>query len=232
MKGRKVLIVDDDAEVRRITAQVFRDAGAEITVAGNGAEGIRRFFLEKPDLVILDVMMPEMDGFEACKRIRQVASVPVILLTALNNDEEIVRGLESGADDFITKPFSPKVLLARARSVLRRLEMPQDSQPRLLYSDDYLTVDMAKRFVSVRGKPVRLTRTEYNLLIYLVQNAGWIRTFEQILENVWGPEYQGSMDYIHVYVSHLRRKIENDPKNPTYIRSEHGVGYRFYKQKG
>ena len=133
MKGKNILIVDDDPDVRRITEQVFRDAGAQIHVAVNGAEGLRHFFIEKPDLVILDVMMPEIDGFEVCHRMRQVSSVPIILLTALNSNEEIVRGLESGADDFITKPFNSAVLVAHARSIFRRLDLaPGYQTPPLL----------------------------------------------------------------------------------------------------
>ena len=231
MKEKRVLITDDALDIRKILEKVFRDAGAETIVATNGAEGLRYFFSEKPDLVILDVMMPEMDGFEVCHRIRQVSSVPIILLTALNSDDEIVRGLDSGADDFITKPFNSNVLVAHARAIFRRLELPQDTKPRLFYSDDYLTVDLEKRYVAVQGESINLSRTEYNLLAYLVQNAGWIRTFEQILENVWGPEYQDSLEYIHVYISHLRKKIEKDPKNPLYLETGHGVGYRFNKQK-
>lgn len=233
MNGKKVLLIDDDADVRRINEKVFRNLGALVEFAPNGSEGFRRFFLNKPDLVILDVMMPELDGFEVCSRIRQVSSVPVIMLTALNSEEEIIRGLESGADDFISKPFSPDVLAARARALLRRFEMPRDSTvPRQYYSDEYLTIDLEKRIVLVRGEPVKLTRTEYNLLAYFLQNAGWVRTFDQILENVWGPEYHGSLDYVHVYVSNLRKKIERDPRKPLYLESEHGVGYRFNKPKG
>lgn len=231
MNGKQILVVDDDPNVRRITGQIFLDAGAQVQSAVNGTEGLRHFFNEKPDLVVLDVMMPEMDGFEVCKRIRQVSNVPIILLTALDSDEEIIRGLESGADDFITKPFNPEVLVAHARSIFRRLELPEDTKPRYVYSDDYLTVDLEKRLVSVHGEPISLTRTEYNLLAYLVKNAGWVRTFEQILENVWGPEYQDSMEYIHVYVSHLRGKIEENPKVPRYIETERGIGYRFNKRK-
>jgi DNA-binding response OmpR family regulator len=232
MIGKKILLIDDDSDVQRINSRFFQHAGATVDTASNGAEGIRKFFLDKPDLVILDIMMPEMDGFEVCSRIRQVSSVPVIMLTALNSDEEIIRGLDSGADDFLSKPFSPDVLVAHARAVLRRLEMSQDTAPRAFYSDGYLTVDLERRNVTVQGEPVRLTRTEYNLLAYLLKNAGWIRTFEQILENVWGPEYQGSVDYVHVYISNLRRKIERDSKCPVYFESAHGVGYRFNKHKG
>jgi two-component system KDP operon response regulator KdpE len=231
MIGKKVLIVDDDTDLQRLIAKIFQNAGASVEVAVNGTDGIRKFFLEKPDLVILDIMMPELDGFEVCRRIRQVSSVPVIMLTALNSDSEIIRGLESGSDDFVSKPFSSEVLIARSKAILRRLELPQDTKPRLLYRDDYLTIDLEKRLVEVRGEPIKLTRTEYNLLAYLVQNAGWIRTFDQILETVWGHEYQGSMDYIHVYISNLRRKIEVDSNLPQYLESEHGVGYRFNKKK-
>jgi len=232
MIGKKVLVIDDDRDLQRINAKFFQNAGAHVDIASNGAEGIRKFFLDKPELVILDVMMPELDGYEVCTRIRQVSSVPVIMLTALNSPEEIIRGLDCGADDFVSKPFNPDVLVARARALLRRLEMSQDTSPRMFYSDGHLTIDLEKRLVSVRGEPVKLTRTEYNLLAYLLQNAGWIRTFEQILENVWGPEYQGSMDYVHVYISNLRKKIEMDPKTPIYLESAHGVGYRFNKPKG
>lgn len=232
MIGKKILIIDDDRDVQRINEKFFRAAGATVELASNGAEGIRKFFLDKPDLVILDIMMPELDGFDVCSRIRQVSSVPIIMLTALNSNEEIIRGLDTGADDFLSKPFSPDVLVAHARAVLRRLEMSQDTAPRRFYSDGYLSVDLEKRLVTVRGDPIRLTRTEYNLLVYLLQNAGWVRTFEQILENVWGPEYQGSVDYVHVYISNLRKKIEFDPKMPAYFESAHGVGYRFNKPKG
>jgi DNA-binding response OmpR family regulator len=232
MIGKKVLIVDDDPDVRRIAEKVFTAAGATVEASSNGADGIRKFFLNKPDLVILDIMMPEMDGFEVCSRIRQVSSVPVIMLTGLSNDKEIIRGLDSGSDDFIGKPFNPDVLVAHARAILRRLGMTQDTTPQLFFSDGYLTVDLEKRVVTIQGEPVKLTRTEYNLLAYLLKNAGWIRTFEQILENVWGPEYQGSMDYVHVYISNLRKKIELDPKMPIYLESAHGVGYRFNKPKG
>lgn len=232
MIGKKVLIIDDDADVRRINEKVFRNVGAVVMVAANGSEGIRNFFLEKPDLVITDIMMPEMDGLEVCRRIRQVSSAPVIMLTALNSEEEIIAGLDSGADDFISKPFSPDILVARARALLRRFEMPRDTNAHQYYSDGYLTIDLEKRIILVRGDPIKLTRTEYNLLAYLLQNAGWIRTFDQILENVWGPAYQGSLDYVHVYISNLRKKIELDPKKPTYLESEHGVGYRFNKAKG
>jgi DNA-binding response OmpR family regulator len=153
------------------------------------------------------------------------------MLTALNSEEEIIRGLESGADDFISKPFSPDVLVARARALFRRLDMPRDSVVHgQYYSDGYLTIDLEKRIVLVEGDSIKLTRTEYNLLAYLLQNAGWVRTFDQILENVWGPEYQGSLDYVHVYMSNLRKKIEADQKNPMYLESEHGVGYRFNKR--
>ena len=231
MIGKKVLIIDDDVDVQKINEKVFRNIGAIVKVATNGTDGVRKFFLEKPDLVITDIMMPEMDGYETCSRIRQVSNVPIIMLTALNSEEEIIRGLESGADDFISKPFSPDVLVARARALFRRLDMPRDSVVHgQYYSDGYLTIDLEKRIVLVEGDSIKLTRTEYNLLAYLLQNAGWVRTFDQILVNVWGPEYQGSLDYVHVYISNLRKKIEMDQRNPTYLESEHGVGYRFNKR--
>jgi two-component system KDP operon response regulator KdpE len=229
VKGLKILVVDDDVHQQELAEKIFSNLGALVLSAQNGLEGLRKFYNEKPDLVVLDVMMPEVDGYETCSRIRQVSGVPIILLTALNSDEEIVRGLDAGADDFVTKPVKSEVLIARTKAVLRRVDSSQDTKPRLFYSDNYLTVDMEKRLVAVKGETVQLTRTEYNLLAYLVKNAGWVRTFEQILDNVWGYEYQGSLEYVHVYISHIRKKIEKDPKKPAYIETEHGVGYRFNK---
>jgi DNA-binding response OmpR family regulator len=152
------------------------------------------------------------------------------MLTTLNKDEEIIRGLDYGADDFVSKPFSRDVVLARARALLRRTEAPFELDGQATYSDDYLVVNLEKRRVLVRGESVQLTATEFRLLSYLLQNAGQVLTYRTILDKVWGWEYQDSVDYVHVYLSHLRRKIEEDPRNPKYLQTERGVGYRFEKQ--
>lgn len=230
MQAKKILTIDDDGNIRRMIEHTFTEAGAEVFSASNGPDGLRLLYKHKPDLIILDIMMPEMDGWQVCRQIRQLTDVPVILLTALKSDEEIIQGLEVGADDFISKPFNPKVLLARARAVLRRVEQEPEKVGLQGYQDHHLNIDLEEYKVIVAGQAIKLTTTEYRLLGYLVQNAGRLRTFDQILENVWGYEYRDSPDYVHVYVSQLRRKIEPDPKNPIYIETERGAGYRFVRQ--
>ena len=227
IQGKKLLAIDDDPNVLRLVEHTFSKTGALICTAGDGEEGLRQLNACQPDLIILDVMMPRMDGWQVCARIRQLSEVPIIFLTAMGEEDKIIRGLDCGAADYMTKPFSPKVLVARAQAVLRRGEPASGPQKRLAYSDDYLTVDLETRQVLARGKPVKLTATEYKLLAYMVQNAGQELTFRQILENVWGWEYQDSVNYVHVYMWHLRQKLEAAPKQPRYLITEHGVGYRF-----
>jgi DNA-binding response OmpR family regulator len=229
VQSKKVLIIDDDVHIRKAGEHIFARAGAEVYTAANSQEGLRMLYASQPNLVILDIMMPDEDGFETCRQIRRLSDVPVIMLTALKQDEDIVRGLECGADDFVTKPFSQEVLLARARAVIRRSQLAPPTEKINSFSDDYLTVDLERYRVLVRGEPANLTPTEYRLLTYLVQNAGRVLTFHQILEHVWGWEYQDSIDYVHVYMSHLRQKLEEDPKRPRYLLTEHGIGYRFEK---
>ena len=184
-----------------------------------------------PDLIILDVMMPGMNGFEVCERIRQVSDTPLIMLTALNHEQEMLRGLEAGADDFLSKPFNADILLARAKTVLRRsehLKAPSASD-QFNYDNGHLSIDVARRDVLINNKRIKLTPVEFRLLTYLARNAGKVLTFEQILTHVWGNEYRGSMDYLHVYISHLRRKLGEHTKTPRYILTLHGVGYIFEK---
>jgi two-component system KDP operon response regulator KdpE len=232
LEGKKVLVIDDDAHVRRLIEHSFKQAGAMVQTAPNGRQGLREFYAFRPDLVILDIMMPETDGWEACRQIRMLADTPIIMLTALNREEDVIRGLDLGADDFINKPFSKEVLLARARAALRRADVqPISEDSPLSYDDGYLSIDLDRRRVHVADKLIKLTPKEHHLLAYLFTNAGRVRTFRQILENVWGWAYQDSMDYVHVYMSNLRRKIEADPKDPRYLQTEHGIGYRFEKPK-
>jgi two-component system KDP operon response regulator KdpE len=174
-------------------------------------------------------MMPGMNGFEVCERIRQVSDTPLIMLTALNHEQEMLRGLEAGADDFLSKPFNADILLARAKTVLRRSEHLKAPSDQFNYDNGHLSIDVARRDVLINNKRIKLTPVEFRLLTYLARNAGKVLTFEQILTNVWGNEYRGSMDYVHVYISHLRRKLGEDTKTPRYILTLHGIGYIFEK---
>jgi two-component system KDP operon response regulator KdpE len=230
MQGRCILVIDDDPSLRSVVQLVFSRAGCQVHTAADGHEGLRQFADQRPDLVILDLMMPEMDGWEVCRRIRLLSDVPIIILSVLEREEHIIRGLDCGADDYVTKPFSPNVLLARARATLRRAEPAPTPDTPLIYSDGHLTIDLDKRQVLVRGEPVRLRATEYRLLAYLLENAERVLTFAQILDKVWGHEYQDSVNYVHVYISHLRGKLEKDPKRPRYLLNVRGVGYWFEKQ--
>ena len=231
MIGKKVLIIDDDADLLQLAGLIFKKAGAQVVTARDGLEGMSKLFTHQPALIILDVMLPGMNGFEVCQRIRQVSDAPLIMLTALNHEEEMLRGLEAGADDFLSKPFNADVLLARAKAVLRRSEQVGAQPAAFEYNDGHLNIDVERHHVLVKGNRVRLTPIEFRLLFYLARNAGKVLTSQHILDNVWGNEYRGSTDYVHVYVSHLRRKIEEDTRNPRYILTVHGVGYIFEKQE-
>ena len=227
MQRKKILIIDDEPGMLRLLEQIFFRAGYQVYVATNGREGLARFHNLQPDLVILDVMMPIMDGWQTCSYIRRLSNTPIIMLTALGWEDDIVRGLDSGAVDYVVKPFSSKVLLARAKAALRQAAPPSRQEKLIAYDDGYLSIDLDEHRVFVRGEPVRLTATEYHLLAYLFQNAGKLLTSQQILENVWGRTYEDDGDCIRVYIWHLRRKLEQDPKNPKYLLTVHGIGFRF-----
>lgn len=222
-----ILIVDDERTTLRILERHLHQAGYETISAGDGQAALQQFYHSRPDLVILDVNMPGMDGWTTCQRIREFSNVPIIMLTAQGEEEDIVKGLNLGADDYIVKPFQARELLARVRANLRRAGPFQPAYGSPSYDDDYLSIDLAQRRVSVKGEAVKLSRTEFNLLAQLLSNAGRVVTFEQLLESVWGKEYLTEVDYVRVYISHLRRKIEEDPQEPRYLHSERGVGYRF-----
>ncbi len=184
-----------------------------------------------PDLVILDVMMPDLDGFETLARHPGTSSVPVIMLTVKGDEEDRIRGLDLGADDYMAKPFSPRELSSRIRAVLRRVEpsRPQTAEP--LVIDEDLAIDFPRREVIARGERIKLRPTEYRLLLHLVENAGWIVQRETLLAKVWGPEYRDDNQFLRLYITYLRKKIEPDPANPRYILTERGVGYRFVNYK-
>lgn len=231
IRGKKILIIDDDVFIREVITETIGREGAQVITAENGQEGLRQFYATQPDLVLLDVMMPHITGWEICRQIRQLSDVPIIMLTSLKKEDDVVRGLDYGAVDYITKPFSTKILTARIRTALRKTSADQlvPKEQDFSFADDFLSIDLNERRVMVNGQPVKLTKTEFRLLAYLVQNMGLVLTFEQILANVWGWDYQDSVQYVHVYVSRLRQKIEPDPQNPQYLLTEYGTGYRFAK---
>jgi two-component system KDP operon response regulator KdpE len=205
--------------------------GFQVITAYNGKEALEQVRTQLPDLVLLDIMMPDINGFEVLKKIREVSSVPVIMLTAKGEEDDRIQGLELGADDYITKPFSPRELVSRIKAVLRRTKAFKEDQIDIIKVDDRLTIDFSRREVWVEGKKVDLRPTEYRLLYHLVKNAGWVNTHEQLLSKVWGFEYQDEPHYVRLYVNYLRKKLEEDPSNPKYILTERGVGYRFVDYK-
>ncbi|NPV07642.1 MAG: response regulator transcription factor [Anaerolineae bacterium] len=227
MEGKKILVIDDDPRLQRLLEYTLCQEGAEVLLASDGEEGLRKFYTHTPDLVVLDLMMPRMDGWETAKRIRLVSDVPILMLTARGREEDIIKGFEHGADEYVAKPFSLRVLMARARALLRRASLPPIADHPVTYSDDYLTVDLDKNRVTAGDRLVRLTATEYRLLAYMVENAGRVLSTRQILEKVWGWEYTDDVDYVRIYIWHLRQKLEPDPKRPRYLQTEHGIGYRF-----
>jgi two-component system KDP operon response regulator KdpE len=226
-KGRRILVVDDEERMVRFIRLNLEHDGFRVIEAFNGTQAINKIRNNIPDLVLLDVMMPDLDGFEVLKIIREVSTVPVIMLTAKGEENDRVRGLELGADDYITKPFSPRELVSRVKAVLRRTETPSTSMHGLIEVDDRLKMDFDRREIWVDGKLIKLRPTEYRLLYHLVQNAGWVVTHDQILTKVWGYEYRDEPHYVRLYINYLRKKIEEDPANPKYILTERGIGYRF-----
>lgn len=230
MQDKTILVIDDDYHICHLIETALSKAGATVITAQEGQAGLRLFARHQPDLVVLDILMPQMDGWEVCRQIREVSEVPIIMLTALRDEDDIVRGFDTGAIDYVTKPFSVKVLLARVGAALRQRAAVSESQPQQHFRDDYLEVDLERRRVMLRGEPVKLSATEYRLLAYLLRNPGKVLTFDEILANVWPEAERGSADYVRVYIWHLRNKLERNPKSPDYIHTEYGVGYRFEKE--
>ncbi len=226
-----VLIIDDDRTLVQLISNALRQADYHVLTAYDGQEGLRQMYMNRPDLILLDINMPTMDGWTVCQRIREVSNVPVMMLTAQSAPEEIVKGLDMGADDYMLKPFEIPVLLARVRANLRRAAAePTLFRHEVIYDDEYLTVNLEEHRVLLQGEPIRLTPTEFSLLAHLVDASPRVISYRDLLERVWGFEYIDDIDYLRVYIWHLRRKIEPDVKNPTYIVNELGMGYRFEKQ--
>ena len=223
----RALIVDDDKRLFELLADYLGQNDILATWAKDGKTALSILSQGAFDAVLLDVMMPDIDGFEVLETIREVSSVPVIMLTAKGEENDRVRGLELGADDYITKPFSPRELVGRVKAVLRRTEGVSGSMHELIQVDDRLKIDFDRREIWLEGKLVKLRPTEYRLLYHLVQNAGWVVSHDQLLQKVWGYEYRDEPHYVRLYINYLRQKLEKDPADPKYILTERGVGYRF-----
>ena len=222
-----ILIVDDEPRMRRFIRMNMELEGYQVVEAENGLRALDQIRHHNPELVIMDVMMPEMDGFETLKLLREISTTPVILLTVKGDEEDKIQGLGLGADDYITKPFSPRELISRVQAVLRRAEWPAPPPRTILKIDDHLSVDFNRHQVIVKGERIDLRPTEYRLLNHLIQNAGWVVPHDTLLAKVWGYEYRDETHYLRLYVNYLRKKIEEDPTKPKYILTERGVGYRF-----
>ena len=223
-----ILVVDDEPRMVNFIRMNLELDGYQISEARDGLEALEAIRTRLPDCVLLDVMMPRQDGFQTLRMLREFSSVPVIMLTAKGEERDIVLGLESGADDYVTKPFAPRVLGSRIRAVLRRHESSERSlDEQVLRIDERLSVDFNRRLVIVEGEEVKLRPTEFRLLYHFIQNAGWTLTYEQILAKVWGYEYRDEAHYVRLYVNYLRDKIEADRNHPQYILTERGEGYRF-----
>lgn len=227
----RILVVDDERRMVGFIRLNLEQDGFEVIEAYNGTEALDRLRDSLPDLILLDVMMPDIDGFEVLRTIREVSQVPVIMLTAKGEEEDVVKGLELGADDYVTKPFSPRELVSRVKAVLRRGSTFEEGDEGVIEVDDRLRIDFGRREVWVDDELVKLRPTEYRLLYHLVKNAGWVLTHDQILTKVWGYEYRDEPHYVRLYINYLRKKIEEYPSNPVYILTERGVGYRFVDYK-
>src|SRR5690242_4891766 len=225
----KFLIIDDDKSiVEAVTIGLqFQWQDAETHTASDGEEGLEKFFDLSPDVTLLDINMPKMSGFEVLQRIRELSDAPVLMLTARGDEMSKVKGLEMGADDYLVKPFSHLELFARIKAVLRRSELPAPVSAAPSFVSGDIAINFDSREVTVKGEPVKLTPTEYNLMYQLVRNAGRVLPFDMLLNRVWGDEYGGDMDYLKTYISRLRKKLGDDSENPRYILTERAVGYRF-----
>jgi len=224
---RTILIVDDEPNLRHAVKLYLDEEGYTTFTASDGVDALEKIRDKLPDLVVLDVMMPQMDGFETLKRLRQFSNVPVIMLTVRGEEADKVKGLQLGADDYVPKPFSQRELLARIQAVLRRAEMPPHVPRTEIVIDDLLRVDFSRGEVWAQGRRVQLSPTEYRLLYHLVSNPGRLMTYETLLARVWGWEYTEEQHYVRLYISYLRQKIEPDPAHPRYILTEKGLGYKF-----
>lgn len=227
-----VLVVDDEARLVTLVRKNLESMGYKVSTAGDGKTAISLLELEDFDLIILDLMLPDIDGYDVCRHIREFSNVPIIMLTARSDETEKVRGLDLGADDYLTKPFHAQEMLARVRAVLRRTKLPLQAKKQPVLTVRDLCIDFARRQVTVRGERVKLSPTEYKLLYELATNAGRVLLHDELLRRVWGSEYRDEVEYLRVYIRYLRQKLEEDPAKPRYILTEPGVGYCFVLPEG
>lgn len=227
----RILVVDDEAQILRMLRVVLTNSGYKVLTAATGEDALDQLAVEQPHLVILDLILPDQSGVEITRQVREWGSqVPIIILSALGEERDKVAALDAGADDYLTKPFSTQELLARVRVWLRRQAATPAAAPTTLMQHGDLTIDLARHLVTIAGKPISLTPKEYDMLTYLAKNVGRVVTHRQLLTQVWGAEYTGSPQYLHVLINHLRRKIEPEPQRPRHILTEPGVGYRFAEE--
>ena len=222
-----ILVVDDEPRMTRFIRMNLELEGYRVIEAHSGLDALEKARTNLPDLIVLDVMMPELDGFDTLEMLREVSNVPVIMLTVRSDEEDKVRGLELGADDYVTKPFGARELASRVKAVLRRTQGPITLEKTVLHIDDRLSVDLNSREVIVEGQRIKLRPTEFRMLYHLIENAGWVVPHDALLAKVWGYEYREEIQYLRLYITYLRQKIEPDPSHPRYILTERGVGYRF-----
>ncbi len=230
-KDISILIVDPDLPSRQMIAGSFADAGANVVTAEAIDTALETFTNVQPDLVILDLFLPEAEGLELCRQLRRLSTAPILMLAEIERYDLIFKSLEAGADDYLAKPLENQELLVRCWAVWRRALALREAAEQTGYDDGYLVVDLANQLVSLDGTPIKVTGTEFALLAYLIKHNGQICTFEELLFNVWGPEYQKNSQYIHVFIWHLRQKLERNPKDPRYLISVHSLGYRFQGRK-
>ena len=224
-----ILLVDDDVLLSKTFQLILIDMGFQVEMAHNGVEGLKKAYSLQPDVILLDVMMPDMDGWETCQRFKEMCDVPIIMLTAIDSQENVIKGLDLGADDYIVKTVTAEELGARIRAVLRRASRSNVSagKQKPIITQDNLVIDFDRHEVTVDNERIDLSPTEFRLLSVLARHKGRVLPHDFLLTQVWGPEYIGEIDYLRLYISYLRRKLEKDPSNPSLIYNEWGVGYRF-----
>ena len=230
-RGKRILLAEDEVTLRDFIRRNLHARGFEVVEANNGLEAVALWERESPHLLILDIMMPRMDGLEVCRRVREHSAVPIIVLTALDDESDKVAALDLGADDYLTKPFGVEELLARVRAVLRRTQGETLSQESGVKQFGDIEVDLDGHVVRLRGIEVRLSPTEFAFLKQLILNVGKVVTQRTLLQTIWGPQYSGEAEYLRVYINRLRQKLEKDPANPSYLLTEPGIGYRFVTPK-
>jgi DNA-binding response OmpR family regulator len=226
----KILLIEDDIEFINLTRTWLHNAGYEVFTAGDGVEGMRRVFSSRPDIVILDANIPKMDGWEVCRRIRDMSDIPVLMVTVNGQKSDKLKGFNMGADDYLPKPVDFHELIARVQAILRRTRSTTRDNRSTTFNNGDIEVDWGSRQVWVRGQRVKLSPTEFKIMSCLIKSRGWIVTHEQLLEKAWGPNYIGDKSFVKLYIRYLRQKIEKDPHKPQIIMTERGVGYYFAMQ--